>query len=102
MVGMEKEIYEIENLMKQVPKRPLDNHNIRSKKEIEREEYMHQEALKLGINLDMTNDVVESEDFDKVQALICLMEGRDVPIELRKRILDKKEQEKAIQNNITE
>lgn len=46
--------------------------------------------MKLGINLDMTNDVTEAEDFDKLQALVYLMQGKEVPEELRKKILEKK------------
>ena len=90
MTAMEKEVCRIEELLKQAPKKPIETYNIRTKQEIEHEEYIHQEALKLGINLDMTNDVTEAEDFDKLQALVYLMQGKEVPEELRKKILEKK------------
>ena len=41
----------------------------------------------------MTNDAAEAEDSDKLQALIYLMKGKQVPEELRTRILDKKNTE---------
>lgn len=93
MTFIEKELREIEETTKQLPTRPIQSCNIRTPEEIEHEEHIHQEALKLGINLDMTNDAAEAEDSDKLQALIYLMKGKQVPEELRTRILDKKNTE---------
>ena len=66
--GIDVHLKEIDRLIQLSPKRTVDRSQIRNPKEIERHEQMKQYALRLGINLYMTDDTESSYDKDKEEA----------------------------------
>lgn len=69
--GIDVHLKEIDRLIQLSPKRTVDRSQIRNPKEIERHEQMKQYALRLGINLYMTDDTESSYDKDKEES-VCI------------------------------
>lgn len=80
--GIDVHLKEIDRLIQLSPTRTVDRSQIRNPKEIERHEQMKQYALRLGINLYMTDDTESSYDKDKEEAYLFITRGQKVPEEL--------------------
>lgn len=75
--GIDVHLKEIDRLIQLSPKRTVDRSQIRNPKEIERHEQMKQYALRLGINLYMTDDTESSYDKDKEEAYLFITRGTE-------------------------
>ena len=87
--GIDVHLKEIDRLIQLSPKRTVDRSQIRNPKEIERHEQMKQYALRLGINLYMTDDTESSYDKDKEEAYLFITRGQKVPEELEKKLIQR-------------
>lgn len=86
-----KELKGIDRLIQLSPKRTVDRSQIRNPKEIERHEQMKQYALRLGINLYMTDDTESSYDKDKEEAYLFITRGQKVPEELERKLIQREQ-----------
>ena len=64
---------------------------LETQKEIERHEQMKQYALRLGINLYMTDDTESSYDKDKEEAYLFITRGQKVPEELERKLIQREQ-----------
>ena len=81
--GIDVHLKEIDRLIQLSPKRTVDRSQIRNPKEIERHEQMKQYALRLGINLYMTDDTEE--------AYLFITRGQKVPEELERKLIQREQ-----------
>ena len=89
--GIDVHLKEIDRLIQLSPKRTVDRSQIRNPKEIERHEQMKQYALRLGINLYMTDDTESSYDKDKEEAYLFITRGQKVPEELERKLIQREQ-----------
>ena len=89
--GIDVHLKEIDRLIQLSPKRTVDRSQIRTPKEIERHEQMKQYALRLGINLYMTDDTESSYDKDKEEAYLFITRGQKVPEELERKLIQREQ-----------
>ena len=89
--GIDEHLKEIDRLIQLSPKRAVDHSQIRNPKEIERHEQMKQYALRLGINLYMTDDTESGYDKDKEEAYLFITRGQKVPEELERKLIQREQ-----------
>ena len=89
--GIDVHLKEIDRLIQLSPTRTVDRSQIRNPKEIERHEQMKQYALRLGINLYMTDDTESSYDKDKEEAYLFITRGQKVPEELERKLIQREQ-----------
>ena len=89
--GIDVHLKYIERLIQLAPKRTFDRSQIINPKEIERHEQMKQYALRLGINLYMTDDTESSYDKDKEEAYLFITRGQKVPEELERKLIQREQ-----------
>ena len=89
--GIDEHLKEIDRLIQLSPKRTVDRSQIRNPKEIERHEQLKQYALRLGINLYMTDDTESGYDKDKEEAYLFITRGQKVPEELERKLIQREQ-----------
>lgn len=97
--GIDVHLKEIDRLVQLSPKRTVGRSQIRNPKEIEKNEQMKRYALRLGINLYMTDDIETDYDKDKEMAYLYITKGEKVPEELEKKLIQR-EQDRIARESI--
>lgn len=93
-----------ETLLRDSIKRPSKPHKIVNVRGIptEKDIKIRQERINklkaLGIDIATIDDSKESEDTDKLEASLIIMQGKELPKELENRLLKKKEEQDKIDN----
>lgn len=83
----------IQQIREQMVKKSADGRSVRTADERLKERMIHENAMKLGINLKMT-DSAEKENNYRNLALLYILEGKEVPEDLLKKIaLEEQRQE---------
>lgn len=72
------------------PHKVVNPNDIPTQAEIEEKERRKKKLKSLGIDIDVIDDGIESEDIDKLQARILIMDGKDIPKDLEEKLLKKK------------
>ena len=77
-------------------KKSADGRSVRTADERLKERMIHENAMKLGINLKMT-DSAEKENNYRNLALLYVLEGKEVPEDLLEKIIleDQRQEEKS-------
>ncbi|MDO5417562.1 MAG: hypothetical protein Q4F29_10215 [Lachnospiraceae bacterium] len=104
MTTLEKELAQLHEMTASISKRKHPEIAERTPEEMEKEIWLHEEALKLGINLDMTNAVPEDDEYEveKTQALVYLMQGKEVPKDLREMLMRVQQEDHSNQRTTTQ
>ena len=87
---------EIQQIREQMVKKSADGRSVRTADEKLKERMIHENAMKLGINLKMT-DSAEKENNYRNLALLYVLEGKEVPEDLLEKIVleDQRQEEKS-------
>ena len=87
---------EIQQIREQMVKKSADGRSVRTADEKLKERMIHENAMKLGINLKMT-DSAEKENNYRNLALLYVLEGKEVPEDLLEKIIleDQRQEEKS-------
>ncbi|MBQ6875995.1 MAG: hypothetical protein IJN46_07145 [Lachnospiraceae bacterium] len=87
---------EIQQIREQMVKKSADGRSVRTADERLKERMIHENAMKLGINLKMT-DSAEKENNYRNLALLYVLEGKEVPEDLLEKIIleDQRQEEKS-------
>ena len=87
---------EIQQIREQMVKKSADGRSVRTADERLKERMIHENAMKLGINLKMT-DSAEKENNYRNLALLYVLEGKEVPEDLLEKIVleDQRQEEKS-------
>lgn len=97
--GIDVHLKEIDRLVQLSPKRTVGRSQIRNPKEIEKNEQMKRYALRLGINLYMTDDTETDYDKDKEMAYLYITKGEKVSEELERKLIQR-EQDRIARESI--
>lgn len=87
---------EIQQIREQMVKKSADGRSVRTADERLKERMIHENAMKLGINLKMT-DSAEKENNYRNLALLYVLEVKEVPEDLLEKIIleDQRQEEKS-------